>query len=106
MAEKPDAKAAETPPAPDTAPRRRGAALAEAKATPLPVVKREPLFVQARKFSMLDGRPITIVRHAVCFFCPVKDAPDIATLVSLKGGKSAVPLAITYVEFKAWWMAK
>ena len=74
--------------------------------TPMPAAKRESLHAQAREFNLTDGRPITIVRHAVQFFAPLKDAPDTATIVSVKGGKSAVPLAISYAEFKAWWMAK
>ena len=79
----------------------------EAKVTPLPMAaKHTPHYAEGREFRFANSdRPIVIVKHAVNFFCPVKEAPDTQTLVSVKGGKP-VPLAISYAEFKAWWEAK
>lgn len=83
--------------------------------TPLPSPKPDkrfarpaptPAHAEAREFTFLDGRPITLVKHAVTFFCPLKDAPEIATLVAVKGMAGPMPLAIPYSEFKAWAMAK
>lgn len=62
----------------------------------------KPAHAEAREFTFVDGRPIVIVRHAVQFFCPLKDQEETATLVSIKGGIKACPLAIPYPEFKAW----
>jgi hypothetical protein len=66
-------------------------------------VPRTPLHAEMREFTFVDGRAISIARHAVQFFCPYRDNPD-ATLVSMKGGSKPVPLSITYDEFKAWVM--
>lgn len=67
--------------------------------------RRSPHPAKPREFHLTDGRPILLVRHAVLFAVPAKEAPDTQTLVSIKGGRP-VPLAIPYADFKAWWEAK
>jgi hypothetical protein len=78
--------------------------------TPLPTASKPgkrftpktPAHAEAREFTFADGRPITIIRHAVNFFCPRKEAPETETLVAIKGGLKPVPLAIPYDDFKTW----
>ncbi len=64
------------------------------------------MHLDTREFKMPDGRPVTINRFAVSFCCPAKDEPETKTVVGVKGAASAMPLAIPYGEFKAWWQQK
>jgi len=64
------------------------------------------MLLETREFKMPDGRPVTINRFAVSFCCPAKDEPETKTVVGVKGAASAMPLAIPYDEFKAWWQQK
>ena len=66
----------------------------------------EARHLEPREFKMPDGRPVTINRFAVSFCCPAKDEPETKTVVGVKGAASAMPLAIPYDEFKAWWQQK
>ena len=85
------------PPAPKAA---EPAPAAEATVTPLPSPKPSkrfarsaptPAHAEAREFSFPDGLPITITRHAVVVYTALKDAPETATLVDLKGTAGPFP---------------
>ena len=78
--------------------------------TPVPAAAAEPIRRPAlpyvgglREFSFPDGRKITIHRHGVYWATPLKDDPEAATMVGIKGGKNPVPLKIPYLEFLGWW---
>ena len=55
-----------------------------------------------RELQLTDGRPITIHRHAVKFFCPPKDSPADSTIAGIKSAEKAIPLKVAYAEFRAW----
>jgi hypothetical protein len=67
---------------------------------------RIPFRDQVRSLTMLDGsREITIDRRCIGFLCPVKDAPDTATVVGLRlAGAKPVPVRTPYAELKKWWL--
>jgi hypothetical protein len=48
-----------------------------------------------REFQLTNGQ-------SVCFVVQAKDDPN-ASLVSLRGGKNAVPIKIGYAAFLRWW---
>ena len=79
--------------------------IADAKPVARP---RKPPFDHAsliREFAFPDGRKISVHRHSVYWAAPLKDDPEHATLVGVKGGEKPVPLMVTYDDFVAWWKA-
>ena len=46
--------------------------------------------------------PVLIHKHAVLFAAPLKEEPEIAVLVGVKGGRNPLPLRIAYADFLAW----
>ena len=91
---KADANTAAAKPAPDANPVARTSA-----------PQRQPFdhasFI--REFAFPDGRKISIHRHSVYWAAPLKDDPEHATLVAVKGGEKPLPLMIAYADFVAWW---
>ena len=46
---------------------------------------------------MMDGRKFTLDRYSALWSTPLKEDPENATLVGIKGGKNPVPLKIKYL---------
>ncbi len=58
-----------------------------------------------KEFAFPDGRPISIIRHAIVFATPF-NGEEGCTLIASKGGGKPFPIRVAYADFVGWWRAE